>query len=225
MRCSPSPPSRPSSAAPLLSTSKSGPRPLGTVLILLTIELLFEILSMQAMHLLVFVIINGLYFYIYSLNSAFFEQFKVERLPWPWQASPQKWLQLRRDTLVNFGLNFLLGVILAYLAGSLNSVSFRNDRDSLPSLPETLAHLAFCMVLEDLLFYTSHRLLHTPYLYRFHKQHHEYRVTGKARKHPSFSFGGILPPVGVCLGELGPLHHRAEAAGASNASTERVDAY
>lgn len=177
------------------------------------------------MHLLVFLIINGLYFYIYSLDSAFFEQFKVERLPWPWQASPQKWLQLRRDTLINFGLNFLLGVILAYLAGSLNSVSFRNDRDSLPSLPETLAHLAFCMVLEDLLFYTSHRLLHTPSLYRFHKQHHEYRVTGKARKNYSVAFGGILPSVGVRLGKPGPVHRRAEATGASDASTQRADAY
>ncbi|XP_023840548.1 fatty acid hydroxylase domain-containing protein 2 isoform X1 [Salvelinus sp. IW2-2015] len=45
----------------------------------------------------------------------------------------------------------------------------------LPTFQRGLLEMAFCAVLEELMFYYSHRLFHHPALYKhFHKQHHEW---------------------------------------------------
>lgn len=42
------------------------------------------------------------------------------------------------------------------------------------NLPKTLLHI----IISDYLFYILHRIMHIPYFYKkFHKQHHEYKVT------------------------------------------------
>ena len=45
----------------------------------------------------------------------------------------------------------------------------------LPPLPTLALHLAFSTVVEDCLFYWTHRLLHTPYLFKHvHSMHHRF---------------------------------------------------
>jgi sterol desaturase/sphingolipid hydroxylase (fatty acid hydroxylase superfamily) len=54
------------------------------------------------------------------------------------------------------------------------------------------------MVVEDFTFYWSHRLLHTPFLYKnFHKIHHEYNTSvsiASVYAHPiEYTLGNIMP--------------------------------
>jgi sterol desaturase/sphingolipid hydroxylase (fatty acid hydroxylase superfamily) len=50
------------------------------------------------------------------------------------------------------------------------------DLDSLPSKWEIMKHITFFMIMEDFVFYWSHRILHLPFIYSaIHKQHHEYK--------------------------------------------------
>jgi plant 4alpha-monomethylsterol monooxygenase len=46
-----------------------------------------------------------------------------------------------------------------------------------PSFLEALPHFVVFQIMEDILFFASHRLLHTPFFYRFHKIHHEYNTS------------------------------------------------
>lgn len=69
----------------------------------------------------------------------------------------------------------MIGV--AYLASSIK-MDCRFD-DSFPSLFEISWQILAFAVIEDALFYFSHRMLHTGFLYRnIHKVHHSYNITG-----------------------------------------------
>lgn len=43
------------------------------------------------------------------------------------------------------------------------------DGDNLPNFLEMSWQLSFCWLVEDLFFYATHRSLHHPALYKFHK--------------------------------------------------------
>ena len=70
-----------------------------------------------------------------------------------------------------------------------------------PSVLEVGYHLLVCVIVEDCLFYWSHRMLHHPMVYKFfHKQHHEFKVlTGLSIAaeftHPFESLVGNIIPV------------------------------
>jgi len=152
-------------------------------------------------------IIGNLFFWIlYHFEIPFFEQYKAVDEPWPWVNNRKGWKKLVWKSI---GLSILNGAISFPLA-QFNHL-FKDEEhpwsmavDKLPS-PATFAlSLMFCMVIEDFVFSMSHRMLHTPFLYKhIHKIHHQHVVTiGIASQyaHPlEYFFGNLLPVV------IGPL--------------------
>lgn len=59
----------------------------------------------------------------------------------------------------------------------LTSLPYEFSLEKWPSTFELIWQFSLFLVIEDILFYLSHRLLHQPNWYWIHKYHHEYRQT------------------------------------------------
>lgn len=91
--------------------------------------------------------------------------------------------------------------------GSYHLMKFRGFADlrELPTFHWVLAELAFCIIIEEIGFYYSHRFLHGRFIYKhIHKQHHEWTAPISVTAiycHPiEHIFSNLLPPMlGVFL--------------------------
>ena len=134
--------------------------------------------------------------------------------PWPWRSPDADvrarfWATLARSLpLVAFN-----ATVMAYfatwqvypLARWLGAL--RAEAAGFPSPAALAAGVLLCLLVEDACFYTTHRLLHTPFLYKHvHSWHHAYvSVVGAASEHAhplEYSLGNLLPVV------VGPLLFR-----------------
>jgi sterol desaturase/sphingolipid hydroxylase (fatty acid hydroxylase superfamily) len=134
-------------------------------------------------------------------NHPFFERYKINDNPWPWQEDKENWHKLRRRSLLITALNnfIVMPIALTAIAWSKNweiDLSFREE--DLPDSKKLIATVFFCMMCEDLAFYFCHKLLHWRVIYPYiHKIHHENITTynfAAEHTHPlEFIFGNILP--------------------------------
>ena len=82
------------------------------------------------------------------------------------------------NTLANHSLlqmlsTYYLAAPVFAAAGALDSFAAAEA----PGVMQTLAHFALCIVIHDTAFYWTHRMMHTPLLYRtVHKRHHAFSV-------------------------------------------------
>jgi len=133
-------------------------------------------------HELVFVVVNAVLYLIYASNLPFFEQFKVSEKPWPWkQESPvrEEYLKQTKKSLPVVLFNHLVMAPLIMVVG-YDGVKKRmkSSPDALPSWYTIIFQIFLCMVIEDTIFYWTHRMLHHPKIYYLiHKKHHEYKTT------------------------------------------------
>jgi sterol desaturase/sphingolipid hydroxylase (fatty acid hydroxylase superfamily) len=147
----------------------------------------------------IFYFVNIEYLIIYKLNLPFFERYKTSPDEWPWEANNVKWREQLKRSFKQLFLNQYI-ILPIFLLPDLftNNCPYRMDRQTFPSFFEIAFQLCFCMLIEDFVFYQSHKLLHTNYFYnKVHKVHHEYVEAvslGALYAHSiEFIFGNLLP--------------------------------
>jgi len=110
---------------------------------------------------------------IYQINHPFFEKYKSNTTPWPWQTDPEGYKKQRWETFKIFFFNMtVVQAIVVSLGLYSGLLRWSYDFDDLPSYPKLLTQFAFCLLCAEFYFYWTHRLAHTPAFYWIHKQHH-----------------------------------------------------
>ncbi|CAK88518.1 unnamed protein product (macronuclear) [Paramecium tetraurelia] len=147
-------------------------------------------------------VIGNIYMYIiYSLKLPFFERYKVDNNPWPWEKSQESWNQTKKKVLLNWILNSTISSLLT--VGSVyGGQKFRHDSSSIPSYFELAWQIAFCMIVEDASFYWLHRTLHSPRFYHIHKKHHEFYNTISLAAEYQHPIEFVLTSTATALGPL-----------------------
>lgn len=162
-----------------------------------------NVLGVLAIHLCVLLVGNLLFLVLYRAQSPFFERHKVSPGPWPWMTGDAaRQAAFTRLVWQGVGLTVVNNAISVPLA-ILNyetSVGMGHSA-SLSTFPSTLTvllHLLAFTVVEDALFYWTHRTLHTPALYpHVHKLHHRFThsvsIAAEATHPVEFVVGNVLP--------------------------------
>eukprot|EP00554_Chaetoceros_debilis_P010615 CAMPEP_0194108298 /NCGR_PEP_ID=MMETSP0150-20130528/8026_1 /TAXON_ID=122233 /ORGANISM="Chaetoceros debilis, Strain MM31A-1" /LENGTH=331 /DNA_ID=CAMNT_0038796973 /DNA_START=82 /DNA_END=1077 /DNA_ORIENTATION=- len=167
---------------------------------------------------------------VYYLQHPFFEQYKVqEDQPWPWlhESLPvrQKFWALTRRTLKfsSFNLFVLVPILVVAKCHSarmlgIPPMSFRANIDirvgtdtdetsdylsaGWPGYSEIIMQQICMTAIHEFGFYASHKMMHVyPFLYKYHKVHHEYKMNNALaaqHNHPidyilSIAIPGLLP--------------------------------
>lgn len=145
-----------------------------------------------------------LYYVIYHVEHPFFEQYKINDLDWPWYSDPNWSKKCKEALLVTLKNNFIWAPLFS---GFLAYGGLGKGLCSTADIPEYhvfLAQVLFFIMVEELAFYTVHRIIHLPCLYsKIHKVHHEFYDTislATEYAHPVEFILGNMIPVG-----LGPM--------------------
>jgi len=160
------------------------------------------ILNVGYLWVLIITINLGLWF-IYHIEHPFFEKYKVNNEPWPWNKNIQKWNKLICKTLLIVGFNAFIMLPLVAMIGYIGNdynISHTYDIETLPDTKTMIFSIIFCMICEDFAFHWIHKMLHLPIIYPYiHKIHHEYSTTiGIAHYyfHPiEYVFSGLFPAI------------------------------
>ena len=130
---------------------------------------------------------------------------------WPWEIDEIGYSKHYQEIVINTVVGTLfLSPIIAYLSVYFNIVEYVANIELYPSSFEIFKQIIFLSIVFETLYYWSHRLLHTPWLYKnFHKRHHEYQVTvaiASIYNHPfDFALKNLIPTyIGFAL--LGQVH-------------------
>ena len=134
-----------------------------------------------------------IYFIIYHLEWPFFEQYKVNSTPWPWQVdttteegrdalSKWRWFALKSTLTAQFNSWLGSSVNIFFWAFASNwQMPWVFHPNQYPSPWTMFLQIVFIMITEDFGFYWGHRICHFSHpwfnLYKWiHKKHHEYSL-------------------------------------------------
>lgn len=128
---------------------------------------------------------------IYAGRYPFFEQYKIQKqVCWPWFDPRPKvradfWkLSLRSLKLTGFNLLVLVPIMITatiYVEKEIlhtdKSYLFSTDDAHWPSTGKNIRDVFSMVFIHEFGFYVTHKLMHTyPFLYKYHKVHHEYKI-------------------------------------------------
>lgn len=122
----------------------------------------------------VFIGLHTFYAILYSLKMPFFEKYKIDPSPWPWEL--ENWSELKWYLIKSLAFNHLVTYpVIQFSQVYFFHEMFVEDDAQLPDHWTIVIHILFCMVVEDFYFYFAHRLLHWKPLYLWiHKIHHKF---------------------------------------------------
>eukprot|EP00534_Pseudo-nitzschia_fraudulenta_P007368 CAMPEP_0201194660 /NCGR_PEP_ID=MMETSP0851-20130426/149533_1 /ASSEMBLY_ACC=CAM_ASM_000631 /TAXON_ID=183588 /ORGANISM="Pseudo-nitzschia fraudulenta, Strain WWA7" /LENGTH=362 /DNA_ID=CAMNT_0047481367 /DNA_START=83 /DNA_END=1169 /DNA_ORIENTATION=+ len=128
---------------------------------------------------------------IYAGGYPFFERYKIQQdVRWPWfdprpKVRKEFWkLSFRSMKLAAFNLlvvvPFLL-IVKVYVEKevlqTLRPIVFGTDDDHWPSTSKNIQDIMTLTVIHEFLFFQAHKMMHSyPFLYQYHKVHHEYKM-------------------------------------------------
>jgi len=115
--------------------------------------------------------LNGLLLFLQMKQK--FQKFRVERAPINQTTDPE----LIKRTLKRGIVSHLLQIPIFYVLYPLFEFCGMQINSPLPSFQTVFWQIIVCAFLNDAGFYFTHRWLHSPSLYKIHKQHHEYHAT------------------------------------------------
>ena len=167
-------------------------------------------------HMFLLVVLNGALAVLYAGRFAWVEAAKISSKPWPWRSpDPDERARFWQSTAWALATVLFNNVCVA-LPSAFSTYDLVAPRWGLlpasvaafPALATVLWQVAVCAVVEDVMFYHTHRLLHWKPIYGWvHKWHHMWHHSiGIASEcaHPLEFFVGNLVPV-----LAGPLLVRA----------------
>jgi sterol desaturase/sphingolipid hydroxylase (fatty acid hydroxylase superfamily) len=148
---------------------------------------------------------------IYHVEHPFFERYKVNSRPWPWNESKEEWRILVKKSILLCALNSIVCIPLllaATMVADNFEVQYGMSVETIPNWNILMANITFCMICEDIGFHFAHRVLHWKLIYPYiHKIHHTYVTTvsiAAEYSHPiDYIFGAVLPGAigGIFLGK------------------------
>ncbi len=160
----------------------------------------FYSLSVIVVHSTTFVISNIAFLFIYHYEIPFFEKYRVDNHPRPWEDPNVNWPVLRRNSiLLNLTNHFIvipLSLIHYYL-DLQGTMRLDPSPESLPTCFEVFWQICFFILCDDFVFYWVHRLAHVDWIYPWsHKWHHTFRTTitiAAEHSHPlDYFFSSVL---------------------------------
>ena len=150
-------------------------------------------------------IINLIMNNIYSSKYPYFEQYRIMKKPWPWEVDEIGYKKHYQEIVINTVIGGIVIVpLIAYIPSYFNLVEYLSDIELYPSAFESFKQTIFRMIVFETLFYWNHRLFHTSWFFKkFHKQHHEYKVTvsiATIYNHPfDFVITNLIPQFGSLI--------------------------
>lgn len=101
------------------------------------------------------------YCIIYYLNLDFFERYKIDNKPWPWQLEKKEWSFLRNYLIKSLLVSHLITYPLLYwLHAKYLPDTYDFDMTAMPENKTILIHLLISLLSEDFFFYFTHKLFH-----------------------------------------------------------------